>query len=105
VRIFQNEELAATKLRALYQRSKGRDLFDLWLMFTFLSIDSANVLSAFEIYRPDGYTAKKAIENLESKLSDATFRADIDNLISAKIEHYDIDTAADMIIEKLLSKI
>ncbi|MBR3316477.1 MAG: nucleotidyl transferase AbiEii/AbiGii toxin family protein [Atopobiaceae bacterium] len=28
---FQAEELVATKLRALYQRSKGRDLFDLWL--------------------------------------------------------------------------
>jgi len=28
---FQPSELLATKLRALYQRSKGRDLFDLWL--------------------------------------------------------------------------
>ena len=27
---FQSAELIATKLRALYQRRKGRDLFDLW---------------------------------------------------------------------------
>src|SRR5947207_4494711 len=31
---FEPEELLATKLRALYQRSKGRDLFDLWLGLT-----------------------------------------------------------------------
>lgn len=27
---YEIEELLATKLRALYQRRKGRDLFDLW---------------------------------------------------------------------------
>jgi predicted nucleotidyltransferase component of viral defense system len=30
VRTYALEELLATKLRALYQRQKGRDLFDLW---------------------------------------------------------------------------
>src|SRR5579872_123477 len=30
IRSYQLEELMGTKLRALYQRSKGRDLFDLW---------------------------------------------------------------------------
>ncbi|MDR1189646.1 MAG: nucleotidyl transferase AbiEii/AbiGii toxin family protein [Bifidobacteriaceae bacterium] len=32
VQTFQLAELIATKLRALYQRSKGRDLFDMWLV-------------------------------------------------------------------------
>jgi len=31
IQTYQFEELIATKLRALYQRKKGRDLFDLWL--------------------------------------------------------------------------
>jgi predicted nucleotidyltransferase component of viral defense system len=31
---FDPAELVATKLRALYQRKKGRDLFDLWLALT-----------------------------------------------------------------------
>ena len=31
VNTFQLEELLATKLRALYERKKGRDAFDLWL--------------------------------------------------------------------------
>lgn len=34
VRTFRVEELVATTLRALYQRRKGRDLFDLWLALT-----------------------------------------------------------------------
>ena len=29
---YRLEELMATKLRALYQRRKGRDLFDLWFV-------------------------------------------------------------------------
>ncbi len=33
VNTYQFEELIATKLRALYQRKKGRDLFDLWVAF------------------------------------------------------------------------
>jgi predicted nucleotidyltransferase component of viral defense system len=32
--IYGIEELLWTKLRALYQRKKGRDLFDLWLALT-----------------------------------------------------------------------
>ena len=31
---FVVEEMMSTKLRALYQRRKGRDLFDLWLVLT-----------------------------------------------------------------------
>ena len=36
---FQVEELVATKLRALYQRRKGRDLFDLWVTLVVLGLD------------------------------------------------------------------
>lgn len=36
---FQPEELVATKLRALFQRKKGRDLFDLWLALTVLGLN------------------------------------------------------------------
>ncbi|MDR2567455.1 MAG: nucleotidyl transferase AbiEii/AbiGii toxin family protein [Bifidobacteriaceae bacterium] len=39
VTTFQPAELVATKIRALYQRSKGRDLFDLWLALTTLNLD------------------------------------------------------------------
>ena len=37
VKSFQVEELTATKIRALYQREKGRDLLDLWLVLDLLN--------------------------------------------------------------------
>ena len=33
---YEIDELMATKLRALYQRRKGRDLFDLWLVMNLM---------------------------------------------------------------------
>jgi predicted nucleotidyltransferase component of viral defense system len=44
------DELMGTKLRALYQRRKGRDLFDLWFILKNGLIDVSNVVSIFEKY-------------------------------------------------------
>jgi hypothetical protein len=46
VRTFQPVELAATKIRALYQRSKGRDPFDLRLALDELALDPEAILAA-----------------------------------------------------------
>lgn len=43
---FTPAELVSTKLRALYQRSKGRDLFDLWLALTELHLEPAEILAS-----------------------------------------------------------
>jgi predicted nucleotidyltransferase component of viral defense system len=43
-------ELLGTKLRALYQRKKGRDLFDLCQALTQLAIDDAGVVRIFGAY-------------------------------------------------------
>jgi len=105
VKMIQFEEIAATKLRALYQRSKGRDLFDLWLLTTEVEIDTSLVCSVFSSYRPNGYTGKKAIDNLEAKVSNSGFRSDIDNLISAKMNTYNPDRAAEIIVNTYLMNI
>lgn len=63
-------ELVATKIRALFQRSKGRDLFDLWLAITRLGVTPADLVACFGPYRPDGYTARRAEQNLREKLDD-----------------------------------
>ena len=47
VQTFQPAELVATKIRALYQRSKGRDRFDLWLALEHLHLDPDEILGAF----------------------------------------------------------
>jgi len=105
VKTYQNEEIAATKIRALYQRSKGRDLFDLWLLINELGIDEMLVYKAFSAYRPDGYNGTKAIKNLEEKLCDSLFQTDINNLVIAKAMNYQADEAAGVVITKFLSKL
>jgi len=47
---FAPEELFGTKLRALLQRRKNRDLFDLDRGLVQLGLDPARVVSAFEFY-------------------------------------------------------
>lgn len=101
VRTFQTAELMATKIRALYQRSKGRDLFDLWLALTELGLRPHEILAAFDPYRPDGLTAAKAETNLRSKVNDPKFRADIDPLVTELPGGYTIDTAAELVINEL----
>jgi len=77
VTTFQPEELIATKIRALYQRSKGRDLFDIWLALELLKLDPATIVYAFNVYRPEGLTAELAIRNLKRKLEDRKFLNDL----------------------------
>ena len=105
VKMFQNEEMAATKLRALYQRSKGRDLFDLWLLTNVIGIDPGLTCQAFSTYRPEGYSAKKAIENLEKKILDAKFLTDINNMVSTDQNDYHVEEAAALIIERYLTNL
>ena len=105
VKVIRVEEIAASKIRALYQRSKGRDLFDLWLLTTEVGVDPDIVLNAFPAYRPDGYTGKKAIENLEAKLRNTGFKSDLNNMISIRMSAYDPNEAAETIIREYLSKI
>jgi len=105
VRTFDPAELVATKIRALYQRSKGRDLFDLWLALTVLELDPDRILAAFGPYRPVGLTARMAIGNLERKTSDRTFRSDLDPLHRERPSAYDVDAAAQLVTDLLLARI
>ena len=102
---FDPIEMSATKLRALYQRKKGRDLFDLWLALTQLSLDPDAIIAAFPPYQPIGYTSDLAIANLDAKRSDRAFRIDLDPLVTTKPDGYDIDTAAALITDLLLARL
>lgn len=102
---FTLDELVATKIRALFQRSKGRDVFDLWLALTQLGVTPSSIIEAFVPYRPDGYTRHRAEMNLREKLKRSAFREDIRALVTAWPEGYDIDAAAELIVTDLLSLI
>jgi predicted nucleotidyltransferase component of viral defense system len=96
-------ELVATKLRALYQRSKGRDLFDLWLAVTRLEVAPADIVECFAPYRPARYTRRLAVQNLEAKVADAAFRSDLERLIAVWPPGYDIDEAAGLVIDRVFA--
>lgn len=101
VATFAVEELVATKIRALYQRRKGRDLFDMWLALEEANLSPEAIAAAFEPYRPEGWTRSLALENLAAKLVDQRFRTDLDNLVVVWPERYTIEAggaAAEAII-------
>ncbi len=100
---FQPEELVATKLRALFQRRKGRDLFDLWLALTVLRLDPGEIVACFAPYRPDGYTAERARAGLDEHLADPGFRSDVLPLLREVPEGYDIDAAGALVRDTLLA--
>ena len=102
---FTLDEVVATKIRALFQRSKGRDLFDLWLALTQLGVPASSIVEAFAPYRPDGYTGPRAELNLREKVSRPAFRDDIRPLVTAWPEGYDTDAAAELVIGDVLALI
>ena len=88
---FCAPELIATKIRALYQRRKGRDLFDLWLAVNHLGIDPVEIAACFATYRPDGWTVALAIDNLDQKIENPEFVADLAPLVAEWPAGYSID--------------
>jgi predicted nucleotidyltransferase component of viral defense system len=50
---FALDEMMSTKSRALYQRSKGRDLFDLWLVLTTEDVDDNEIVAGLLHYMND----------------------------------------------------
>lgn len=98
---YAPEELAATKIRALFQRKKGRDLFDLWLAVQHAGASLAEIAACFHLYRPDEWTAARAIANLEAKLEDREFTADVERLVSDWPDGYTVEAAAQLALAVL----
>jgi predicted nucleotidyltransferase component of viral defense system len=92
VRTYSIEELLATKLRALYERKKGRDLYDLWWAAQEKSVDFDRVYEIFlEYWANDG---KKPLPrrivraNMEEKRREAVF-ADVKPLLTTNAAYDD----------------
>lgn len=102
---FTTDEVVATKIRALFQRSKGRDLFDLWIALVRLGVPASSIVEAFDPYRPEGYTPRRAELNLREKVGRQAFREDLRPLVTAWPDDYDIGDAAELVIESVLSLI
>lgn len=96
VRTYQVEELIGTKLRALYQRKKGRDLFDLTYACDIVDLNMLEVMECYTLYMAfQGNhlpTANEFAANLEAKMQDQAFRRDVYPMLRTEIE-YDIEAA------------
>ena len=101
------DELLATKLRALYQRKKGRDLFDLWYALNNAEVNVDKVIKAFRHYmnaEGNRVTQKEFIENIEKKIEDADFIVDMNGLPRSGIT-YDINSAYEFVKKEILEKL
>lgn len=101
------EELLGTKMRALYQRRKGRDLFDLAVALDRASPDEARVIDAFLAYMDHGghrITKSQFEDNLTAKLDNHEFGADIGPLL-ADGATWDTAAMAASVLDALISRL
>ncbi|MFY0653029.1 MAG: nucleotidyl transferase AbiEii/AbiGii toxin family protein [Cyclobacteriaceae bacterium] len=88
---YQLEELLGTKLRALYQRKKGRDLFDLFYADQHAEIDWDQVFHCYQEYmrfvvgKPP--TKKQFLLNLKEKGTSVLFNGDMEGLLRTSTEY------------------
>lgn len=107
VTTFDVNELLATKLRALYQRKKGRDLFDLWNVLEQGTGEPRAILQCFARYMAEsGQTVSRAQfeANLAGKAADRQFRGDITPLVRPDIP-WDFETGLSLVREQLIEQL
>jgi len=104
---FTLEELLGSKMRALYQRRKGRDLLDLWAAITQKSVNLDKVVHAFQQFMQfDDLSVSRADyeKNLMDKMQNKYFIGDTENLLREGIQ-YDPHTAFGVVMETLTSRL
>lgn len=102
--IYSTTELLGTKLRALYQRRKGRDLFDLWQAHQAGLLDAPAVIAAFHHYMEaegNPVTAAEFERNLTAKMKHSGFLTDTPPLLRPGIQ-YNPSEAFDLFIKYLI---
>jgi predicted nucleotidyltransferase component of viral defense system len=102
---FKLEELLGTKVRALYQRRKGRDLYDLYKALITNTIDMSELsrcyheYMAFSVKTPP--SKREFLLNLENKMKDSDFIGDTVALLRPE-EEYKIFDAYNLVRDELL---
>ena len=107
IQTYQLDELMGTKLRALYQRKKGRDLFDLWITSHQASVDSDRIVECFRCYLEQSKLQVSRAEfeaNLSKKLVDPRFLNDLAPLLAPGCP-WDFDGAARYVQDDLLPRL
>jgi predicted nucleotidyltransferase component of viral defense system len=106
IQTYQLEEMVGTKIRALYQRRKGRDLYDLYQALTLANLNIERVITCYKEYMSfvvdNPPTQKQYLQNMELKMHDREFLDDTASLLRVS-EKYDHHKAYELIKEKLLA--
>ena len=101
---YHLEELLGTKMRALYQRSKGRDLFDLWIAFARMTVQPEQFVRCFLKYmKNEGHKISRAEfeQNVLEKFEDVSFLEDVAPLLIGD-SGFDFREAEEMLMNQLL---
>lgn len=105
---YQLDELVGTKLRALYQRRKGRDLYDLYKALTTRELNIDNVLKCYNQYMDFVVshipTYKEFVINMEAKMQDEEFLCDTQQLLRSDEEynpHKGYEAVRSLLIDRL----
>jgi len=105
---YELEELLGTKMRALYQRRKGRDLFDLYWALTNQDVNINKLIQCYKIYMKYSVdkppTQKLFLSNMEEKMNDREFLDDIYIILKQGVE-YDNRKAYELVRTEILEKI
>ncbi len=105
IKSYELDELLGTKLRALYQRKQGRDLFDLAVALDHPATDPDRIVETFATYMGHGgyhVTRAQFEENIAGKVLDQSFAADIGPLLAEGYE-WNVDDAAKGVSEQLIA--
>lgn len=103
---FEIEELLGTKLRALFQRKKGRDLFDLCVALD-AGIDPTEIIEIFCAYaKHGGHKITRALfeENLVGKIDLPAFQEDIPRLLPPGIT-FDVSEGAARVQREVIARL
>jgi predicted nucleotidyltransferase component of viral defense system len=107
VTTYALDELLGTKFRALYQRKKGRDLFDLALALEHEGVSAERIISCFTRYLEEGgarVTRAMFEQNLLAKRSDEGFTADMTPLLASG-RSWDFDAAYEAVWRELVARL
>lgn len=109
IKTYAIEELLGTKLRALYQRRKGRDLYDLHIAILKIpNLDIDAIVRCFKEYIAHSNQKITKAEfhlNIQEKLKDKEFKEDIIVLLPLEERQFDAEKAYELIAKEIIDKL
>lgn len=105
LKTYHLNELISTKLRALYQRRKGRDLFDLWIVLKNDLIDPQEVIKIYLSHcdKENQMISRAMFEkSISEKIRNKDFTTDISSLLASD-QIWSFDEAYGLIQEKIVN--